>query len=92
MIASLTGTVASTLPNVVLVVGGVGLLVQTTPGTPKPPVHHKGKGPSVKLVESVTTRRVLTGPATTSSTGRLLNNLPPLVETTTGGANAINTK
>lgn len=33
MIASLTGTVASTLPNVVLVVGGVGLLVQTTPGT-----------------------------------------------------------
>jgi Holliday junction DNA helicase RuvA len=33
MIASVTGTVASTMPNVVLVVGGVGLLVQTTPGT-----------------------------------------------------------
>ena len=33
MIASLTGTVASIMPNVVMVVGGVGLAVQTTPGT-----------------------------------------------------------
>ncbi len=33
MIASVTGTVASTMPNVVITVGGVGLLVQTTPGT-----------------------------------------------------------
>ena len=33
MIASVTGTVASTLPHVVITVGGVGLFVQTTPGT-----------------------------------------------------------
>ena len=33
MIASVTGTVATTMPNVVVVVGGVGLAVQTTPGT-----------------------------------------------------------
>ena len=33
MIASVTGTVAGTMPHLVVVVGGVGLSVQATPGT-----------------------------------------------------------
>ena len=68
-----------------------GYLTPTT--TPKPtphgPLNHGGI-PQVKLIESVTTRRVLTGPATKTAAGSILNTLPPLVETT-GGANTINT-
>jgi uncharacterized repeat protein (TIGR01451 family) len=70
-------------PYVSLVSRGV---IPPTPKAPKP-----GRGGSqVKLVESVTARRVLTGPATTSANGTLLNNLPPLTENTSG-QNSIST-
>jgi len=67
-----------------------GYLAPPIHKTPQGPIHHGGTQ-QVKLVESVTTRRVLTGPATRTADGTLLNNLPRLVETT-GGTNAINTR
>ena len=70
-------------PYVSLISRGV---IPPTPTAPRPA---RG-GSQVKLVESVTARRVLTGPATTSATGTLLNNLPPLTENT-GGQNSIST-
>jgi uncharacterized repeat protein (TIGR01451 family) len=65
-------------------------VVPTTPANP-PAGKHKGKGHTVRLVESVTTRRLLSGPATVGPNGQVSNNLPPLVETTTGGTNTIDT-
>ena len=58
------------------------------PTTPSKPVKAAGQ---VRLVESVTTRRVLSGPATRTANGTVVNNLPPLVETTTGATNTLNT-